>query len=170
MRIDVTGSQGTKVAAVQAHRSFRRIVGQCAAEFALALMRHPTSHGLEAAAAAEPAGALAAQLQPVPAGVWTPEELARDGRERKALLERMLRVEGTLNFGVRVLQRAPGGETAEPLGRCTCNQPKGPARTRSQAASFVVVHRSPFSLACASIVTLSLVAPSSLPTATLPLR
>lgn len=113
MRIDVTGSKGSRVAAVQAHRSFRRVVGQCAAEFALGLMRHPTSHGLQAAA--EPAGALAAQLPPVPAGVWTPEELARDGRERRALLERMLRVEGTLNFGVRVLRSAPGGEMAEPL-------------------------------------------------------
>jgi hypothetical protein len=115
MRIDVTGSKGSRIAAVQAHRSFRQIVGQCAAEFALALMRHPTSHGLEAAAAAEPAGALAGQLMPPPPGVWTPEELARDGRERRALLERMLRVEGTLNFGVKVLQRAPGGEPAEPL-------------------------------------------------------
>lgn len=115
MRIDLTGAKGSRIAAVQAHRSFRRIVGQSAAEFALAMIRHPVSHGLEAAAAANPAGALAAELLPIPPGVWTPEELARDPNERRSLLARMLRVEGTLNFGVRVLEYAPGTPPKRPL-------------------------------------------------------
>jgi len=62
--------------------SIDSVVGQSAAEFTLAMMHHPTSHGLEAAAAAEPAGALAAEMPQIPAGVYTPEELARDGRVR----------------------------------------------------------------------------------------
>merc|ERR1712224_1052338 len=38
MRIDVTAVDGTRVSAVQAHKSFRRIVGQSCAEFAKALL------------------------------------------------------------------------------------------------------------------------------------
>ena len=62
--------------------SIDSVVGQSAAEFTLAMMHHPTSHGLEAAAAAEPAGALAAEMPQIPAGVYAPEELPRDGRVR----------------------------------------------------------------------------------------
>lgn len=38
MRIDVTGEDGRTVSVVQAHESFRRVVGQSCAEFTLALL------------------------------------------------------------------------------------------------------------------------------------
>jgi len=38
MRIDVTSTDGNAVSIVQAHESFRRCVGQSAAEFALDLL------------------------------------------------------------------------------------------------------------------------------------
>ena len=71
MRVDVTGISGARVSAVQTHTSFRRVVGQCAAEFTLAL------------------------LEGQPTGVWTPEALFEQTAARTPLLTRLLEVEGT---------------------------------------------------------------------------
>ena len=76
MRVDVTSTDGARVSAVQAHESFRRVVGQSCAEFTLALL--------------DGAG---------PPGVYTPEALFADAAKRKPLLERLLALEGTLNWG-----------------------------------------------------------------------
>ena len=76
MRVDVTSTDGARVSAVQAHESFRRVVGQSCAEFTLALL--------------DGAG---------PPGVYTPEALFADAAARKPLLERLLALEGTLNWG-----------------------------------------------------------------------
>ncbi|KAL1528240.1 hypothetical protein AB1Y20_009598 [Prymnesium parvum] len=89
MRIDVTNSEGALVSAVQAHRSFRGIVGQSCAEFTLALLDD---------CGAGDAGAASSSL---PAGVFTPEALFESASRRAPLLDRMLAVDGTLNYAFR---------------------------------------------------------------------
>ena len=88
MRIDVTATDGRRVTAVQAHESFRRVVGQSCAEFAAAL--------LESSMASSRAGS----PPPLPAaGVFLPEQLFASREARAPMLERLLAVEGTLNVG-----------------------------------------------------------------------
>ena len=85
-RIDVTGVSGGRVSAVQAHRSFREVVGQSAAEFTLQLLQAPSVEQGSSALRREP-------------GVYTPEELFSESAARGPLLERLLSVPGTLNYG-----------------------------------------------------------------------
>ena len=95
MRIDATSASGARVSAVQAHTSFRRVVGQSCAEFALALLAR---RGLLPPCKAEEGGQLGDQLKQLPrCGVFTPEELFASSAARGAMLERLLVVPGTLN-------------------------------------------------------------------------
>ena len=84
MRVDVTSTDGSRVSAVQAHESFRRVVGGCAAEFTLGMMRQ-AADGVSAG------------------GVCTPEQLPTGARAE--LLRRMLALDGTLNWGVTTTDR-----------------------------------------------------------------
>jgi len=85
MRVDVTDIEGNVCTAVQGHNSFRRVVGQCCAEFAMTLLeRH----------AAAPEGSA---WRP---GVYLPEELLTDEHreERTVLLARLSAVPGTFTY------------------------------------------------------------------------
>jgi len=84
MRVDVRGESGRAASAVHAHESFRRVVGGCAAEFTLGMMR-------------QAAGGVSA------GGVCTPEQLPTGARAE--LLRRMLALDGTLNWGVTTTDR-----------------------------------------------------------------
>jgi len=101
MRVDVTGSSGARVSAVQAHESFRRVVGQSCAEFALSLLAARGLLLLPADGANSDDGEEdGARWQDLPAsGVFTPEELYAEGAARGAILERLLAVPGTINAG-----------------------------------------------------------------------
>ena len=94
MRVDITSDDGRRVTAVQAHESFRRVVGQCCAEFTLALLE---SRGLLDPAAEDGAAHMAGKLPGE--GVFTPEGLFKDSSARTPMLERLLSVPGTLNYG-----------------------------------------------------------------------
>ena len=90
----MTGVDGTRVSAVQAHTSFRRVVGQCCAEFTNALM--------------------AGQGSTLPAaGVFLPESLFAAAEVRGPMLERLLSVDGTLNAG---FERVPPPASSAPPG------------------------------------------------------
>ena len=84
MRVDVRGESGRAASAVHAHESFRRVVGGCAAEFVLGMMRQ-AADGVSAG------------------GVCTPEQLPTGARAE--LLRRMLALDGTLNWGVTTTDR-----------------------------------------------------------------
>jgi len=93
MRIDVTAVDGTRVSAVQAHNSFRRIVGQSCAEFAKVMMED--------------------QGERMPAsGVYFPEQLFSDPAARNLILERLLSVKGTLNYGFKESGPSASGRPA----------------------------------------------------------
>ena len=95
MRIDATAEDGQRVSAVQAHESFRRVVGQSCAEFTVALLESK-----EICARSESAGAI---RLPVASGVFTPESLFDVKSEaRRPVLDRLLAVPGTLNTGFEV--------------------------------------------------------------------
>mmetsp|Transcript_468 Transcript_468/g.1614 ORF Transcript_468/g.1614 Transcript_468/m.1614 type:complete len:432 (-) Transcript_468:45-1340(-) len=81
MRVDVYGSKGGHVAAVQAHDSFRVCVGQSVAEFCLYLLENAS----------------------LPAGVFTPEELLSDDAARSKLLSRMTSTRGTFTYRLETL-------------------------------------------------------------------
>ena len=93
MRVDVSDAQGARVSAVQAHESFRGIVGQSCAEFTIALLeaRGRLAH--------EPTEGGGDETVPLPAGVFTPEMLFASAERRAPLLDRILAVDGTLNWG-----------------------------------------------------------------------
>ena len=94
MRIDATSASGARVSAVQAHTSFRRVVGQSCAEFAMALLAR---RGLLPLGEGDEGGSLG-ELKELPeCGVFTPEELFAGSAARGAMLERLLVVPGTLN-------------------------------------------------------------------------
>lgn len=103
MRIDVKGASGARVAAVQTHSSFRRVVGQSCAEFTLALL---AARGLVDTDAEE----AAALSELPPNGVFTPETLFRKSTPRAAVLARLLTVPGTLSAGYQ-RDDAQGGGT-----------------------------------------------------------
>jgi len=99
MRIDVYGEDGRRVSAVQAHESFRVVVGQSCAEFTLAMLE---SKGLLNAPRPSDGKAtvIGSDRIPLPAqGVFTPEELFAPAEARRPMLERLLSVPGTLNAG-----------------------------------------------------------------------
>eukprot|EP00472_Partenskyella_glossopodia_P008172 CAMPEP_0197530904 /NCGR_PEP_ID=MMETSP1318-20131121/33364_1 /TAXON_ID=552666 /ORGANISM="Partenskyella glossopodia, Strain RCC365" /LENGTH=115 /DNA_ID=CAMNT_0043086913 /DNA_START=57 /DNA_END=400 /DNA_ORIENTATION=- len=83
IRVDVRGAGGRRVSAVQAHESFRRIVGQSAAEFTLAML----------------GGGLDGEQTDSTSGVYTPEVLFSKKSVRERVLKRLLNVPGTLNYG-----------------------------------------------------------------------
>ena len=83
MRVDVRSAAGRRVSAVQAHVSFRQVVGRCAAEFLLEVMERRGAGG----------------------GVYTPEALFAEAEARGPLLERLLALDGTLNYGFEVAAR-----------------------------------------------------------------
>ena len=87
MRIDITGTAGARAAAVQAHVSFRRCVGQSAAEFVIELLMRR-------------AEGAAAGWRP---GVYLPEGLLADPAERARPLRRMTTTPGTFTWRVEVL-------------------------------------------------------------------
>eukprot|EP00746_Dinoflagellata_sp_MGD_P083736 gnl/MRDRNA2_/MRDRNA2_33302_c0_seq1.p1 gnl/MRDRNA2_/MRDRNA2_33302_c0~~gnl/MRDRNA2_/MRDRNA2_33302_c0_seq1.p1 ORF type:complete len:303 (+),score=58.95 gnl/MRDRNA2_/MRDRNA2_33302_c0_seq1:88-909(+) len=87
MRVEVTGSDGSKCIAVQAHQSFRRCVAQSLAEFTLELLER------RAKARAESVGN-GTLWEP---GVFLPEELA----DSKSVLQRLGSVEGTISIGFK---------------------------------------------------------------------
>mmetsp|Transcript_36576 Transcript_36576/g.65747 ORF Transcript_36576/g.65747 Transcript_36576/m.65747 type:complete len:398 (+) Transcript_36576:3-1196(+) len=93
MRIDVTSVDGARVSAVQAHTSFRRVVGQSCAEFTNALLQGQGT------------------LLPA-SGVYLPERLFASQDARTPMLERLLSVEGTLNYGFEVVPPAEGQDLA----------------------------------------------------------
>lgn len=86
MRVDVTDAGGATCTAVQGHDSFRRVVGQSCAEFALNLLERHLS------AASAPAA-----WRP---GVYLPEQLLSEehSSERRALLERLAMLPGTFTY------------------------------------------------------------------------
>jgi len=87
MRVDVTAEDGSRSAAVQSHRSFRRIVGQSCATFTEAL--------------------LSGRGSSLPAsGVFLPEALFEPPEARRALLERLLTVEGTIDYEFEVQEQS----------------------------------------------------------------
>lgn len=92
MRVDVTSTCGKRVSAVQAHESFRRVVGQSCAEFTMALL---ASKGLMSRGAGDMAGEIALPA----AGVFTPEGLFSSAEVRGPVLDRLLAIPGTLNAG-----------------------------------------------------------------------
>jgi hypothetical protein len=102
LRIDVTaegGGQGgspRRVSAVQAHESFRRVVGQSCAEFTLGLLE---SKRILETSGGDDGGAV---VLPVDSGVFTPEELFSSAEARRPMLDRLLAVPGTLNAGFEV--------------------------------------------------------------------
>jgi len=127
MRIDATSVGGRRVSAVQAHRSFREVVGQSAAEFTLAMLGDRVQRvkssprdavagdgggggggggvvGLASTGGSGSVGVVTGGADGwgsafPPAGVWTPEKLFAEQHVRSKLLDRMLAVDGTLNWG-----------------------------------------------------------------------
>eukprot|EP00466_Bigelowiella_natans_P010064 jgi/Bigna1/90339/estExt_fgenesh1_pg.C_670102 len=91
MRVDVTGENGRTITAVQAHESFRRVVGQSCAEFTLALLEVYDSDAIGVDSRAD--------LMRPSSGVFTPEELFQTRSARKPVLKRLLSTPGTLNYG-----------------------------------------------------------------------
>lgn len=91
MRVECTAEDGSRCVAVQSHRSFRRVVGQSCAEF---LARLLAARGLLSGAEAE---ASAAEDLPA-AGVYLPEALFEPEAVRRPMLERLLRVDGTIDY------------------------------------------------------------------------
>lgn len=94
MRIDVQAEDGSTCTAVQSHESFRRVVGQSCAEF--------TAHLLSAR------GLLPAQdgAELPASGVFLPESLFESANARAALLERLLAVEGTIEYDFELCEAA----------------------------------------------------------------
>uniref|UniRef100_A0A061RI91 Saccharopine dehydrogenase isoform 2 n=2 Tax=Tetraselmis sp. GSL018 TaxID=582737 RepID=A0A061RI91_9CHLO len=83
MRIDVTDTSGNTCTAIQGHDSFRRVVGQSCAEFALELLQRSTE---------EEGGA---RWTP---GVYLPEQLFADSQGRARVLQRLSSVPGTFTY------------------------------------------------------------------------
>ena len=88
IRVECTAEDGSKCVAVQSHQSFRRIVGQSCAEF---LARLLAARGLM-----DLPGDVALPCEK--AGVFLPEALFEAEAARRAMLERLLAVEGTLDY------------------------------------------------------------------------
>ena len=97
MRVDATADDGSRASAVQAHRSFREVVGQSCAEFTAALLE---SRGLLERAGD---GDGPAVKLPESAGVFLPEQLLADEEARRTVLERLLSVEGTVDYEYQVV-------------------------------------------------------------------
>jgi len=107
MRVDATAEDGSRVTAVQAHKSFRRCVGQSCAEFTLALLEAKGVHKVAvrggglgdppAPEATQQAETLRASL--AQSGVFLPEDLFADAQARAPMIERLLATPGTLNAG-----------------------------------------------------------------------
>ena len=97
MRVDATADDGSSASVVQAHRSFREVVGQSCAEFTAALLE---SRGLLERAGD---GDGPAVKLPESAGVFLPEQLLADEEARRTVLERLLSVEGTVDYEYQVV-------------------------------------------------------------------
>ena len=100
MRIDASARSGSRVSAVQAHRSFREVVGSSCGEFTAALLE---SQGFVTRVGGEPR---VAQLPK--SGVFLPEALFEDDMVRWPLLERLLAVDGTLNWAFEAAETGGG--------------------------------------------------------------
>lgn len=100
MRIDVTGEDGRRVSAVQAHESFRLVVGQSCAEFTRAMLESKGLFGPPRSSGKDIVENANFVRIPLPSrGVFTPEELFAQADVRKPMLDRLLTVPGTLNAG-----------------------------------------------------------------------
>jgi saccharopine dehydrogenase-like NADP-dependent oxidoreductase len=103
MRVAAAARSGRRVSAVQAHRSFREVVGSSCAEFTAALLE---SRGLVERVGGGPDATL-----PASSGVFMPEALFEPASARQPLLERLLAIEGTLNWAFEVAEAGAGGKT-----------------------------------------------------------
>jgi putative NADH-flavin reductase len=99
MRVDATTRDGTRCTATHAHRCFREVVGQCAAEFALCLLRTKGLLPPDEDAEQQQQQQSATDRLTEAAGVFTPEALFATREARAPMLERLLAVEGTTNAG-----------------------------------------------------------------------
>merc|ERR1712238_100599 len=91
---------GRRVSAVQAHKSFRLVVGQSCAEFTRAM--HESKGLFSPPRSSDKAMVKNANFVKIPLpsrGVFTPEELFAQADVRKPMLDRLLTVPGTLNAG-----------------------------------------------------------------------
>ena len=112
MRVDVSSTSGTTVSAVQAHKSFRRVVGQSCAEFLMALLEAKGLLDQRTVPSTPPA-------LPAASGVFLPEELFASSAARTPMLHRLLTVPGTVNYAFRTTRAAEGEAQASSVGEST---------------------------------------------------
>jgi len=100
MRVACTAEDGSTCTAVQSHKSFRRVVGQSCAEFTARLL---AMRGVIDLVGKEGEQQPRTQHEMPSSGVFLPESLFGDADEaRQTLLERLLSVEGTVEWGFEV--------------------------------------------------------------------
>ena len=118
IKVDVRGSDGGQVSALQCHESFRRCVGQSCAEFAIDLLarREGEETGTGTAVGERPKarkdsrnGEEERKEAPWQPGVYLPEDLYRDAGGRKLLLRRMTATPGTFAYEYNVGTGRDGG-------------------------------------------------------------